>query len=109
MLTFIPFVIIIAALPFLPDTIPQEIVIDRQDGLETRGEVSKYMLLAFPTIFTTTGLVMIWATRYLARRSEDKGEKGGMRMFYLSLATKVFLILLTLWIVIYVSSYVAGL
>jgi len=105
-LTFIPFAMIIIALPFLPDTIPQQIIVNTEE-LRTSGEVSKYVMLAFPSLFTTTGLFMIWLTRHMARANEAKGKRNGMGMFWLSVATKVFLILLTLWLVIYVHSYSA--
>jgi len=103
-LTLIPFVIVIAALPFLPDTIPKQIFVSAEE-LKTAGEISKYAVLAFPSLFTATGLLMIWLTRYMARKDEAKGKKVGMGMFWLSVATKVFLIVLTIWLVSILLSY----
>jgi hypothetical protein len=100
-LTFILFPIVLVALLFLPDMVPLHFTIEL--GAETTVDSwgSKYLLLLGPLILCISGTFMIGLTWFLNKRgrAEGKGGRGGMIMFYLSIAIKVFLIALILWVV----------
>jgi len=99
-LTFILYPIVLVALLFLPDTVALYFTIDFSAEATTYYTWgSKYTLLILPLPVVISGTIMIGLTWFLNKRwqAKGKGGRGGMRMFWLSVAIKLVLIAMLLW------------
>ncbi|MDR1954674.1 MAG: hypothetical protein LBP82_01820 [Candidatus Methanoplasma sp.] len=99
-LTFILFPIVLVALPFLPDMVALHLTIDLSNETTSYTMGSKYMLLLLPLPVCATGVLTIGLTWFLNKRglARGKGDRSGMKMFYLSIVIKLILIAMLLWL-----------
>jgi len=86
-LTFIPLVMALMVLPFLPDTIAAHFGIS---GNVNRWG-SKYESLLLPLIAIALGLFMIWVTKFIS----DKDDWAARMMFWVSVGTMLLMIAVT--------------
>ncbi|MBE6900233.1 MAG: DUF1648 domain-containing protein [Ruminococcaceae bacterium] len=84
-LMFLPLLITVAALPFLPETIPAH--------YNFAGEIdrfgSKYETLLFPAITVGMGFFMLWMAK-IAAKHEENGSNNEKIVFYTGMGLSVF-------------------
>ncbi|MCL2712710.1 MAG: DUF1648 domain-containing protein [Methanomassiliicoccaceae archaeon] len=97
--SLIPFIMVLTAFPFIPDPMPAHFSLS--------GDVnrwgSRYEALLLPVIAAFSGLLLTWATRF----SETKDDYMGRLMFFITLATVLFLIVIEAFVLYMTLSYTA--
>ena len=86
-LTFIPLIMTLIVLPFLPDTIGLHF--DMSGNVNRYG--SKYESLLMPLITVATGSSLMWVTKFASK----KDDWAGRMMFWVTLGTLILFIVIT--------------
>ena len=88
-LTFLPLVVTMIALPFLPEQIPAHYGIDNQ---VTRWG-SKYEALIVPAITIVFGIFMLMLTKYIAKKEKDGKNNEKVTIIAAIIALVIFNVL----------------